>query len=141
MTVDSEAIFALVEWAGGDTEVLERLRGSMASAWMDERQPDTISAARAFGRPLWIGNGRHEVFFASTREALEIVERTLGLEFAKREVDEGTVLVLRDGRVATVERFVPDRSYQEPPLPAVRAADEGVSCRSRLAAIAGLAVL
>src|SRR6266550_6831724 len=36
MTVDSEAIFALAGHAGGKAEVLEELRGSMATAWLDE---------------------------------------------------------------------------------------------------------
>lgn len=141
MTVDSEAIFALVERADSAPHVLERLCGSMASAWMDERRPGALYAARAVGRPLWIGNAKHEAFFASTRAALEVVERTLGIGFAKRELEEGTLLVLRDGGVASVERFAPDRSYQEPPLPAVRAAEEGVLTMQRLAALAGPAAL
>src|SRR6266540_123973 len=37
MTVDSEAIFALAELAHSDGRALEKLRGSMASAWIDER--------------------------------------------------------------------------------------------------------
>src|SRR6266540_4839115 len=39
MTVDSEAIFALAELTGSRARELERLRGSMASAWIDERKP------------------------------------------------------------------------------------------------------
>ena len=55
----------------------------------------------------------------------------------KREVDEGTLLRVEDGRVASTERFRPDRSYvEETILPAVRAPQEGVSCLQRLAAIA-----
>src|SRR5436853_4500762 len=38
MTVDSEAIFALVEAHDGRPEALEQLRGSMATAWLDERR-------------------------------------------------------------------------------------------------------
>jgi glutamine---fructose-6-phosphate transaminase (isomerizing) len=136
MTVDSEAIFALVQWADSAPHVLQRLCGSMASAWMDERRPGTIYAARAFGRPLWIGHARREAFFASTRAALDVVERTLGVGLAKREVEEGTLVLLQDGGVASVERFDPDRSYQEPPLPAVRAAEEGALTMQRLAALA-----
>lgn len=136
MTVDSEAIFALVEWADNAPDVLEQLRGSMAGAWLDERRPRSIYAARAFGRPLWIGNGKREIFFASTRAALEVVERTLRIALAKREVEEGTLLELRDGGVASVQRFVPDRSYEEPPLPAVRAPEEGLLTMQRLAALA-----
>jgi glucosamine 6-phosphate synthetase-like amidotransferase/phosphosugar isomerase protein len=139
MTVDSEAIFALVEHAEGDAKALEQIRGTMATAWMDERRPDVLFAARAVGRPLWLGRGKHEVFFASTREALEIVEDTLRITLSPREVDEGTVLALSDGRVAWRERFRPDRSYDEKPLPAVRAPHEGASCLRRLAAIVAAA--
>ena len=37
MTVDSEAIFALMELTRSDHAALEQLRGSMATAWIDER--------------------------------------------------------------------------------------------------------
>src|SRR3954454_3069756 len=40
MTVDSEAIFALAEQSENHARVLEELRGSMATAWLDERRPD-----------------------------------------------------------------------------------------------------
>src|SRR5439155_7040827 len=74
MTVDSEAIFALAEEAQGRAHVFEQLRGSMACAWLDERRPDVLFIARGVGRPLWVGVGKHECFFASTTRALEIVE-------------------------------------------------------------------
>ncbi len=135
MTVDSEAIFALAEESHAQARVFEELRGSMAAAWFDERQPQIVYLARAVGRPLWVGRGKHELFFASTRRALEIVERYLRLSLVKRELSEGTLLALRDGRVAWTERFVPDRSYKEEPLPSVRAPDEGASCLTRLAAL------
>ncbi len=135
MTVDSEAIFALAELAEGRAEVLEQLRGTMATAWLDERRPDVLFVARAIGRPLWLGRGKHETFFASTRDALEVVESSLRTTFRKIEVDEGTLVTLQSGKPAWSERFMPDRSYEEEPLPAVRAAEEGRSCLSRLAAI------
>jgi glucosamine 6-phosphate synthetase-like amidotransferase/phosphosugar isomerase protein len=137
MTVDSEAIFALVEDAPERADVLEELRGAMATAWLDERRPDTLFVARGVGRPLWLGRGRHEVLFASTREALEVVEHYLRMTLTKREVDEGTLLALRNGRVVSSERFEPDRGYVEDVvLPAVRAPHEGAFCLERLAAIA-----
>src|ERR671911_1567006 len=74
MTVDSEAIFALLAW-DDSPRVLERLRGTMATAWLDERKPGELRLARGVGRPLWLGRGRHETFFASTRDALEVTER------------------------------------------------------------------
>src|SRR5216117_2729534 len=58
MTVDSEAIFALAAHSDGDPEALEALRGSMATAWLDEREEASLYLARGVGRPLWLGRGR-----------------------------------------------------------------------------------
>jgi glucosamine 6-phosphate synthetase-like amidotransferase/phosphosugar isomerase protein len=136
MTVDSEAIFALAEHAGGSPEALEELQGAMATAWLDERNASTLFVARAAGRPLWLGGAGKELFFASTRAALDLVEQTLRLNLRKRELDEGTLLRIEDGRVVRTDRFKPDRSYvEETILPAVRAPHEGASCLRRLAAI------
>ena len=99
MTVDSEAIFALAELSGGAAEALGELRGSMATAWLDERRPGTIFLARGVGRPLWVGTGREETFFASTKAALEVVERFLQLKLRKRELAEGTLVVAAEGIV------------------------------------------
>ena len=137
MTVDSEAIFALAEHAQHRPEALEELHGAMASAWIDERVPKTVFLARGVGRPLWIGTAAKELFFASTREALEVLERTIRLGLHKRELDEGTLLRLENGRIASLHRFRCDRSYvEETVLPSVRAPHEGISCLKRLAAIA-----
>src|SRR5437868_2108529 len=67
MTVDSEAIFALAEAHEAAPGALEQLRGSMATAWLDERSPGTLFLARSVGRPLWVGSGRAELLFASTK--------------------------------------------------------------------------
>jgi glutamine---fructose-6-phosphate transaminase (isomerizing) len=138
MTVDSEAIFALAEASDGVPVALEELRGSMATAWIDERRPGTVFLARGVGRPLWIGEGREELFFASTNAALEVVEKFLRLKLRKREVAEGTVVVAADGRELRRERFKPDRNFEESPLPAVRAPQEGLSCLRQLAALAAI---
>src|SRR3954462_5255588 len=74
MTVDSEAIFALAAHSHNDSHALEELEGSLAAAWLDSRVPNTTYAARGAGRPLWLGAGKHEIFFPSTRVALEVVE-------------------------------------------------------------------
>ena len=140
MTVDSEAIFALAAHSRNDAQALEHLRGAMATGWLDEREPDVVYVARGSGRPLWLGEGRDGVFFASTRLALEVVERYCGLRLKKREVKEGTWLALRDGEVVRRERFRPDLDYHESdPLPAVRAPGEGAYCLTRLAALAAAA--
>ena len=137
MTVDSEAIFALAAHSHGHAKVLERLRGSMATAWLDERLPDVVYLARGMGRPLWVGSGEHELFFASTRTALEVLERFLRLRLSKRELHDGTLLTVVAGRERTVEKFQPDMSFvEDEPLPAVRAPQEAQSCLKRLALIA-----
>jgi glucosamine 6-phosphate synthetase-like amidotransferase/phosphosugar isomerase protein len=138
MTVDSEAIFALAEADEGHSAALEQLRGSMATAWIDERRPGTVFLARGVGRPLWVGAGQDEAFFASTKAALELVERYLRLKLRKRELPEGTLVVLAHGRELGQERFRPDRDFEESPLPAVRAPREGAFCLQRLAALASL---
>jgi glucosamine 6-phosphate synthetase-like amidotransferase/phosphosugar isomerase protein len=136
MTVDSEAIFALAEHERSRARALEELYGSMATAWLDERDADVLFLARGIGRPLWIGEGKSELFFASTREALELVERYGSLRLRKREAAEGTLVAAVDGRIVRSEAFEPDRSFTEQLLPAVRAPEERQYCLARLAALA-----
>jgi glucosamine 6-phosphate synthetase-like amidotransferase/phosphosugar isomerase protein len=136
MTVDSEAIFALAEEQRSRAHALEELYGSMATAWLDERDADVVFLARGIGRPLWVGEGRHELFFGSTRDALELVERYAGLKLRKRDVPEGTLLAAVEGKVVRNEALEPDRSFTEQQLPAVRAPEERQFCLARLAALA-----
>src|SRR5204863_2333783 len=107
MTVDSEAIFAVAAHSRNDARALEHLRGAMATGWLDEREPNVVFVARGSGRPLWIGAGREGVFFASTKVALEVVQRYLGLRLRKREVAEGRLFALAAGRIARTDRFRP----------------------------------
>jgi len=135
MTVDSEIIFALAERSRGRTAaVLEQLYGSMAAAWLDEDRPELL-LARGMGRPLWVGAGKRELFFASTRLALELVESYTALKLKKSQLDEGIVVAVEHGAIVGRERFSPDLSFAEEPLPAVRAPDEARSCLERLATL------
>src|SRR5437588_2813447 len=137
MTVDSEAIFAIAAHSRNDARALEHLRGAMATGWIDEREPGVVFIARGSGRPLWVGEGSDGVFFASTKLALEVVERYCKLSLRKRELREGMWLALENGRIARRASFRPDHEYFEAhPLPAVRAPGEGESCLTRLAALA-----
>jgi hypothetical protein len=111
----------------------------MAAAWFDERLLDTLFIARGVGRPLWLGEGKHEAFFASTKDALEITERSLGLKLKKRELREGIVMALEHGKRGPVTGFNPDRAFEESSLPAVRAPHEGAKTLRRLAAIVAAA--
>src|SRR5215213_4486008 len=133
MTVDSEVIFAIAERSRGRTaKAFEQLYGSMAAAWLDEGRPELL-LARGMGRPLWVGQGKHELFFASTRLALELVESYGGVKLKKAQAGEGTVMAVDNGVVVARDKFEPDLSFEEEALPAVRAADEGRACLARLA--------
>jgi glucosamine 6-phosphate synthetase-like amidotransferase/phosphosugar isomerase protein len=136
MTVDSEIIFAVAEATESRAHGFEDFRGSMAAAWLDERHPELLYLARGVGRPLWIGTTRRELFFASTRDALEIAERYTGLRLRKRELADGTLVAVAGSRAVRRERFTPDPTYEADPLPAVRAPHEGAFCLQRLAALA-----
>lgn len=133
MTVDSEIIFALAERSRGRTaEALQKLYGSMAAAWLDEGRPELL-LARGMGRPLWLGVGKRELFFASTKLALELVESYADLKLRKSQLEEGVVTAVENGKVVARDTFSPDLSFEENPLPAVRAPDEARSCLARLA--------
>src|SRR6266571_33311 len=97
MTVDTEAILALAAHSRANARAFEQLRGSMATAWFDERAPDVLYLARGAHRPLWLGFSRVGAFFASTKSALEVVERHLCVRLRKHDVREGTFVAIREG--------------------------------------------
>ena len=137
MTVDSEAIFALMERRDHDAKALSELHGAMAAAWLDERDPQTLYVARGLHRPLWLGTTRKAIFFASTRRALAIVEAATRTRLESRQVREGRLLLFAEGRIVRKRRFRPDRSYRDDAhLPPVRAPYEAVSCLTQLAELA-----
>jgi asparagine synthetase B (glutamine-hydrolysing) len=139
MTVDSEAIFALMEHREHDPRALSELRGAMAAAWLDDRDDPILYLARGRLRPLWLATSGGSLYFASTRRALAIVAAALRTRLDVREVREGRMLHIVAGRVVRERRFRPDRRYREDGyLPPVRAPREAVSCLERLAALASV---
>jgi hypothetical protein len=106
----------------------------MATAWLDEGRQELL-LARGMGRPLWIGTSTHELVFASTRAALELLEQYSSLKLRKRELCEGSVLAVNDGRIVGQDLFRPDMSFNEQPLPAVRTPTEARATLARLAAL------
>jgi glucosamine 6-phosphate synthetase-like amidotransferase/phosphosugar isomerase protein len=137
MTVDSEAIFAVAAHSRSDAGALEELEGAMAAAWLDEREPELLHLARGTGRPLWLGQGRDGTFFASTKLALEVLEHYCAVSLRKRQVREGTLLALCEGKIHAQVRFKPQRYVEADPLPAVRAPGERETCLSRLELLLG----
>jgi glucosamine 6-phosphate synthetase-like amidotransferase/phosphosugar isomerase protein len=137
MTVDSEAIFALMELSRHEPRLLGRLHGTMAAAWLDERNDEKLYLARGIRRPLWLGTTTTALYFASTRRALAIVEAALRVKLEASEVREGRLLEVVAATVARTRRFRPDRSYREPaPHSPVHSPHEAVSCLTQLAALA-----
>lgn len=111
MTVDSEAIFASLDHDVNDrARALERLNGSLATCWFDERVTDSIYIARGYGRPLWIAHTLESdaLLWASTLEALEIAEDFLGLDLRKRPVRPGSILRIHDAHIIERTSFKAD---------------------------------
>jgi glucosamine 6-phosphate synthetase-like amidotransferase/phosphosugar isomerase protein len=135
MTVDSEAIFALAAHSRSDPRALEALQGAMAAAWLDRRDPDVVHVARGVGRPLWLGESREGVFFASTDHGLGVLERYCALRLRKRELGDGTAVTLERGHVRRRKRFATQPYVEHDPLPAVRAPGERDSCLTLLGAL------
>ena len=139
MTVDSEAIFALMEQREHDPRALSEMRGAMAAAWLDERDVATLFVARGRLRPLWLGRSADGMFFASTRRALAIVAAALKTHIEVDAVKEGRLLHVVGGDIVRQRKFRPDRRYREPDvLPPVRTPREAVSCLERFAALASV---
>lgn len=141
MTVDSEAIFALVQHVGHDHRALSELRGTMAAAWLDDRAPEVLYLARGSSRPLWVGRTPSETFFASTRRALTIAEAALGLSLHAKPVREGRLLQVAAGKIVRKRRFRPSRpDGVEAAYSPVHSPHEAVSCLVRFAALASTGV-
>ena len=131
MTVDSEAIFALMELqTKRRTRALRAPRHAWPRRWLDERDAGRRSSSPvAVARPLWIGRTRTALFFASTRRALAIVEAALGLRLETEQLREGRLVEARAGQIVRERRFRPDRRYREAaPLSPVHSPREAVSC-------------
>jgi glucosamine--fructose-6-phosphate aminotransferase (isomerizing) len=139
MTVDSEAIFALMELHRHEPRILRKLHGTMAAAWLDERNDGRLYLAKGMRRPLWIGTTETELYFASTRRALAIVQAALGTKLEKHDVREGRLLEVVGARVVRTHRFRPDRSYREGPHSPVHSPHEAVSCLTQLASLTSAA--
>lgn len=136
MTVDSEAVFAIAAHSRSEATAFESLYGTMAAAWLDERRPEVLHLGRGVGRPLWLGENRDGILFASTEYALEVVERYCGLRLRKRRVEDGVVLALHHGKIVSRQSFRPPDYLEHDPAPEPRGIRERESCLRQLAAIA-----
>jgi glutamine phosphoribosylpyrophosphate amidotransferase len=139
MTVDSEAIFALVHRLGAPA-ALEEVRGTMACAWLDEREAELVSLARGRVRPLVVAEGDGLVAFASTEAALRLAASVCSLELDRtRELAEGEHMAVRHGRMEAVCRFTPPLLQGEAGAPTDPSPAERERCLTLLEQLAAAA--
>ena len=107
--VDSEAAFALLSYGKGrTTDLLERIEGRAALAWIDRRDTTPIlHLARAYGSPLAVGQSEGgSLFFASTMTLLERAMDSLGIELTwTLDLAEGVYMTVKDGQVLEYQEF------------------------------------
>ena len=120
MTVDSEVIFALMHHRRHDPRALRELHGTMAAGWLDERHPESALPRARISRPLWVGRTETDLFFASTRRALTIVEAALSVRLDARPLKEGRMLEVVAGEIVRKRRFRPDRQLSRGSAPSRR---------------------
>ena len=112
--VDSEAIVAVIRHAHmkGEsiTHALERVEGRMATAWIDDREPNILHMARGSASPLAVAmTPKGSVIFASTLTALDAAMDGLGLDSDWEALPaEGQYLRFVDGRLSDVASFTPN---------------------------------
>lgn len=105
MTVDSEAVFMLLDSMPTYAEAFAQLVGSYSVAFFDRDARQSLYIARGRGRPLVVGEGDGVVLFASTRHAISFACERLQLDVVARSVPFGMLLTLRDGAVAHSQRI------------------------------------
>jgi glucosamine--fructose-6-phosphate aminotransferase (isomerizing) len=114
MTVDSEAIFMLLDSVPSYAEAFSQLIGSYSVAFFDRDAKESLYLARGRGRPLVVGEGDGFVLFASTRHAISFAADRLGIEVVARSVPHGLLLALRGGEVVHTQKIEVQPFEEEP---------------------------
>ena len=109
--VDSEAAAALLAFTSKyhPAEVLGTLKGGAALAWISSTDAATLHLARLASSPLWVGQtARGSLVYGSTYEVIFNAAIMLNDDLSwEYEVDNGTYLKVRDGRITEHETFKP----------------------------------
>lgn len=98
--VDSEAAFAVLDRTVlAPEQVLDRLQGRAALAWIDRRKPSTLNMARVTDSPLAVGQTPGgSTIFASTERLLRRAAVAAGIELEwAEEMPEWVHLTARHG--------------------------------------------
>ena len=112
--VDSEAVAALLAFTKGEhpADVLTRIQGSAALAWITQNQGDTLHLARVSSSPLWIGQTlTGSLVYGSTEETIENAGIMLGSDLDwSYSAEEGEYFKVKNGKIIEHQKFKPYRS-------------------------------
>ena len=112
--VDSEAVAALLAFTKGEhpADVLTRIQGSAALAWITQNQGDTLHLARVSSSPLWIGQTlTGSLVYGSTEDTIENAGIMLGSDLEwSYSADEGEYFKVKNGKIIEHQKFKPYRS-------------------------------
>jgi len=108
--VDSEAVAALIAFTAAPiTEVLPRVQGTAALAWIEQGKGNTLHLARVNSSPLWIGQtSTGSLVYGSTEETIEnaaiMLDSNLDWSYF---ANEGEYFKVKDGKIVEHQNFTP----------------------------------
>jgi glucosamine 6-phosphate synthetase-like amidotransferase/phosphosugar isomerase protein len=114
--VDSEAVAALIAFSVAPiTEVLTRVQGTAALAWIEQGKGNTLHLARVNSSPLWIGQTKSgSLVYGSTQETITnaavMLDSSIDWEYS---ASEGEYFKVRDGKIIDYLQFKPFKQFQE----------------------------
>jgi len=110
--VDSEAVAALIAFTSAPiAEVLSRVQGTAALAWIEQGKGNTLHLARVNSSPLWIGQtATGSLVYGSTEETIEnasiMLDSPLDWSYA---ANEGEYFKVKNGKIVEHQNFEPFR--------------------------------
>ena len=108
--VDSEAVAALIAFASDPiTEVLTRVQGTAALAWIEQGNRNTLHLARINSSPLFIGQTANgSLVYGSTEDTIENAAIMLDSDLDwKYSAKEGEYFKVKDGKIVDFLSFKP----------------------------------
>lgn len=133
-SVDSEAIFLLLDALPRHRDAFPHLVGSYATAFLDAADPDTLHLVRGRRRPLHLSSSPGITAFASTVDALRFAADHGGIANAPIvPVQAARHLQLRAGTVATESRIHVRRFTEAPTISYARDLDHAIDARELVA--------
>ena len=108
--VDSEAVAALIAFTSAPiTEVLSRVQGTAALAWIEQGKGNTLHLARVNSSPLWIGQtATGSLVYGSTEETIEnasvMLDSVLDWSYS---ANEGEYFKVKNGKIVEHQNFKP----------------------------------